>query len=172
VRPGGRRALYYSENQYGVPTVGVHAKPFASVVRSVAYTKGMPHQRFAFVPMPVMGKTSSELKAYIDGIDPVTGKPLMEEIVEAPTRPLSDQEKQKIRIDRSTPRLIDPDNESNLQRLFLDNGWTDHLPIVVPTEETVAAMLSGTRRKADEVWARCARHAPGRDGSSPWTRLQ
>jgi hypothetical protein len=67
------------ENQYGVPTVGVHAKPFASVVRSVAYTKGMPHQRFAFVPMPVMGKTSSELKAYIDGIDPVTGKPLMEE---------------------------------------------------------------------------------------------
>jgi hypothetical protein len=139
------------ENQYGVPTVGVHAKPFASVVRSVAYTKGMPHQRFAFVPMPVMGKTSSELKAYIDGIDPVTGKPLMEEIVEALTKPLSDQEKQKIRIDRSTPRLIDPDNESNLRRLFLDNGWTDHLPIVVPTEERVAAMLSGTRRKADEV---------------------
>ena len=32
--------------------------------------------------MPVMGKTSGELKAYIDGIDPVTGKPLMEEIVE------------------------------------------------------------------------------------------
>ena len=139
------------ESQYGVPTVGVHAKPFASVVRSVAYTKGMPHQRFAFVPMPVMGKTYSELKAYIDGIDPVTGKPLMEEIVEALTKPLSDQEKQKIKIDRSTPRLIDPDNENNLQRLFLDNGWTDHLPIVVPTDERVAAMLSGTRRKADEV---------------------
>src|SRR5688572_8395482 len=111
----------------------------------------MPHQRFAFVPMPVMGKTSAELKAYIDGIDPVTGKPLMEEIVEALTKPLSDQENQKIKIDRSTPRLIDPDNESNLQCFFLDNGWTDHLPIIVPTEERVAAMLSGTRRKADEV---------------------
>ena len=139
------------ESQYGVPTVGVHAKPFASVVRSVAYTRGMPHQRFAFVPMPVMGKTASELKAYIDGIDPVTGKPLMEEIVEALTKPLSDQEKQKVKIDRSTPRLIDPDNEDNLQRLFLDNGWTDHLPIVIPTEARVAAMLSGTRRGADEI---------------------
>jgi hypothetical protein len=52
----------------------------------------------------------------------------MEEVVEALTKPLSDQEKQKITIDRSTPRVIDPDTENNLQHLFLDQGWTDHLP--------------------------------------------
>ena len=110
------------DSRYGLPTVGVHAKPFASVVRSVAYAKGMLHQRFAFVPMPVMGKTASQLRAYIDGIDPVTGKPVMEEIVEALTKPLSDQEKQKIEIDRSTPKLMNPDTENHLQRLFLENG--------------------------------------------------
>ena len=131
------------ESKYGVPTVGVHAKPFASVVRSVAYVRGMPHQRFAFVPMPVMGKTISEVRAYVDGIDPATGKPVMEEIVEGLTRPLSEQEKQTIKIDRSTPRLIEPDTESNLQHLFLDNGWTDRLPIVVPTEERVATDAVG-----------------------------
>lgn len=139
------------ENEYGVPTVGIHAKPFASVVKSVAYTKGMPHQRFAFVPMPVMGKSDSELRAYVDGNDPVTGKPLMEEIVTALTEPLSEKETRKTTIDRSTRRLVDPDSEDRLQALFLENGWTDRLPIVVPTEERVAAMLSGTSRKADEI---------------------
>lgn len=139
------------ENEYGVPTVGIHAKPFASVVKSVAYTKGMPHQRFAFVPMPVMGKSDSELRAYVDGNDPVTGKPLMEEIVTALTEPLSEKETHKTTIDRSTRRLVDPDSEDRLQALFLENGWTDRLPIVVPTEERVAAMLSGTSRKADEI---------------------
>lgn len=139
------------ESEYGVPTVGVHAKPFASVVKSVAYTKGMPHQRFAFVPMPVMGKSASELRAYVDGIDPVTGRPVMDEIVEALTLPLDEEAKQKTTIDRSTPRLIDPDTEERLQRAFFDNGWTDYLPIIIPTEERVAAMLAGTNRKPDEV---------------------
>lgn len=142
------------ESGYGVPTVGIHAKPFASVVRSVAFTKGMPRQRFAFVPMPVMGKSPAELKAYVDGLDPVTGRPVMEEVVEALTRPLSDEEKQRTAIDRSTPRLVEPASEETLQRLYLENGWTDHLPIVVPTEARVAAMLAGTSRKADEVVGR------------------
>jgi hypothetical protein len=139
------------ESRYGVPTVGVHAKPFASVVKSVAYTKGMPHQRFAFVPMPVMGKSASELRAYVNGTDPVTGRPVMQEVVEGLTSPLRDEEKQKTTIDRATPRLVDPDTDERLQRLFLDSGWTDRLPIIIPTEERVAAMLSGTSRKPDEI---------------------
>lgn len=139
------------ETKYGVPTAAVHAKPFASVVKSVAYTKGMPHQRFVFVPMPVMGKTPAELKGYVDGADPITGKPVMEEVIEALTKPLSDEEKQKTRIDRSTPRLVEPGSEEDLQRLFLDNGWTDRLPIVLPTESRVGEMLSGTKRRADDI---------------------
>lgn len=53
--------------------------------------------------------------------------------------------------DRSTPRLVEPDTEENLQQLFLENNWTDKLPIVLPTEERVAAMLAHTSRKPDEV---------------------
>jgi hypothetical protein len=59
-----------------------------------------------------------------------------------------------VEYDRSTPRLVAPDTEENLHRLFLDNRWTDCLPIVLPTEERVAAMLAGTHRKPDEVVGR------------------
>jgi hypothetical protein len=35
--------------------------------------------------------------------------------------------------------------------LFLDNNWTDKLPIILPTEERVAEMLAATSRKPDDV---------------------
>src|SRR3954453_11055927 len=57
-------------------------------------------------------------------------------------------------FDRTTPRLVEPDTEENLQALFLDNKWTDGLPIVLPTEKRVAAMLAATSRKPDEIVGR------------------
>ena len=51
----------------------------------------------------------------------------------------------------STPRLVEPATEDELQQAFLDNNWTDKLPIVLPTEERVAAMLAHTSRKPQEV---------------------
>ena len=57
-------------------------------------------------------------------------------------------------FERTTPRLVEPDTEDNLQRQFLENNWTDGLPIVLPTEKRVAAMLAHTSRKPDEVVGR------------------
>jgi hypothetical protein len=57
----------------------------------------------------------------------------------------------KTAFERTTPRLVEPDTEENLQRQFLENGWTDGLPIVLPTEKRVAQMLAHTSRKPDEV---------------------
>src|SRR2546423_7055150 len=54
-------------------------------------------------------------------------------------------------FDRSSPRLLEPDTEENLQRQFLENTWTDGLPIVLPTERRVAAMLAATSHNPDEV---------------------
>src|SRR5205823_11444724 len=53
--------------------------------------------------------------------------------------------------ERSAPRLDEPDNEPNLHALFLENDWTDKLPIILPTEERVAAMLAHTSHRPDEV---------------------
>jgi hypothetical protein len=54
-------------------------------------------------------------------------------------------------FERTTPRLVEPDTEENLQRQFHENGWTDYLPIVLPTEKRVQEMLSHTSRKPDEI---------------------
>src|SRR4051794_33261728 len=54
-------------------------------------------------------------------------------------------------FERTTPRLVEPNTEDSLQQLFLENNWTDGLPIVLPTEKRVAAMLAATSRKPDEI---------------------
>jgi hypothetical protein len=73
------------ETKYGVPTVALHTDKFDRVVQSVTKMAGLPQAARAFVPQPVMGKTADELKAYVHGKDPVTGRPVMQEIIEALT---------------------------------------------------------------------------------------
>src|ERR1700726_673494 len=53
--------------------------------------------------------------------------------------------------DTTTPRTLESDTEENLQRLFLENNWTDKLPIVLPTEKRVAEMLAHTSHAPDEI---------------------
>jgi hypothetical protein len=139
------------DSKYQVPTVAIHTDKFDRVVRSVARVNGMPGARCAFVPQPVMGKSAAELRAYVDGLDPLTGRPVMQEVIEGLTRPLDESDVRSVTFERSTPRLVEPDTEDNLHQLFLENHWTDTLPIILPTEERVAAMLAHTHRRPDEV---------------------
>ena len=142
------------EAKYGVPTVAMHTDKFDRVVESVARVNGMPGLRQAFVPQPIMGKTAAQLRAYVDGTDPITGRPVMQEVVEGLTRPIPETDLGPIEFDRTTPRVVPADTAENLEQLFLDNQWTDGLPIVLPTEARVAAMLAATKRKPDEVVGR------------------
>jgi hypothetical protein len=139
------------DTKYGVPTVALHTDIFERVVRSTARVQGLAQLPCVFVPQPVMGKSAAELRAYINGNDPTTGRPVMQEVIEGLTRGLADA---AVVVDRSTPRLLEPDTEENLHQLFLANHWTDMLPIVLPTEERVAAMLTGTSHAPDKVVGR------------------
>jgi hypothetical protein len=116
----------------------------------------MPGARQAFVPQPLVGRTPAQLRAYIEGADPVSKRPFMQEVIEALTRPLDEKDTKGVSFERSTPRLLAPDSEANLQQLFIDQKWTDFLPITLPTEERVARMLEGTSRKPDEIVGRLA----------------
>jgi hypothetical protein len=116
------------------------------------YSTGMPI-RFVGVPFPFSGQPRSVLKGYVEGKDTVSGKPMMQAIVEALTKPLTDAEKLSGAPPeaKAEPRLLAPDTEDNLQRLFKDKGWTDYNPVVLPAQERVDAMLKGTSHKPDEV---------------------
>src|SRR4029079_12975720 len=56
-----------------------------------------------------------------------------------------------LNLARTAPSLCERAGEAELNRLFLDNNWTDKLPIVLPTVERVAEMLRHTSRKPDEI---------------------
>jgi len=108
--------------------------------------------RFVFPPYPVGWVPRSVLHRYVEGNDPITNMPLMQEVINALTQPLTEFEIHPAIIKRPQwPRLLPPDTETNLHRLFLEKGWTDGLPIVLPTEERVAEMLTGTDHAPDEV---------------------
>ncbi len=113
----------------------------------------MPHLRFTFVQSPVWGKTAEQLRRdVIEGTDPITGRPVMHEIVDQLTKPLSPEDSISRTIPQSAgPESFGPDHAENLQRLFMEKRMTDYLPIVLPTAERVEAMLKGTSRKPEEV---------------------
>ncbi len=137
--------------KYGVPTVCLHTSMFLTVTKSVVRMNGAPQMRQVYLPHPVMGKTHEEIKAYVFGISPVSGKSVMQEVVEGLTQPLNEQDRKGLTFARTTPRLCEPATEEALQQQFLDNNWTDKLPVVLPTLERVAAMLKHTSRKPDDV---------------------
>jgi hypothetical protein len=99
--------------------------------------------------------SDSVLRQYIDGKDPGTNRVVIEEVLDALTKPANGDESASgiSEISRAGIRqaLLEPDTEDNLQRLFFERGWTDGLPVVLPTEERVAKMLTGTSHAPDEV---------------------
>ena len=127
---------------------------FADFVERNARARGTP-LRFGFPPYPVMGMSRDVLRRYIDGNDPITSQPLMQEVIEALTSPLTEREKHPTIVRKPRrPRLLFPDTEENLYRKFVESGWTDGLPIVLPTEERVAEMLTGTDHDPNEIMGR------------------
>jgi hypothetical protein len=138
----------------GVPAVAVHTNVFARLAQSTARAAGMPRTRQCFVPQPVVDIPPEQLRSYIEGVDPVSKRPFMQGVIEGLTGPLTDEDLAGQSFERSTPRLLAPATEDDLQKLFIDNYWTDFMPIVLPTEERVTAMLRGTSHPPDKVVGR------------------
>src|SRR5690348_10443486 len=148
----------------GIPTTPIVTRAFKELAILNVAKRGMPKLRITFTPHPVASKTPEQLRAYVEGNDPVSGKPMMKEIVDDLTQPLSAEEKKSglVRISVG-PEKYGPDTAKNLQQFYHDNGMTDFLPVIIPTEEEVEEMLKGTSRKPEEV---CGRMAGG--AYPPW----
>jgi hypothetical protein len=86
--------------------------------------------RYVYPPYPVGWVSEKTLRNYVEGNDPVTGKPLMREMIDALTRPLTEEEKHPKVVKRpKRPRLLKKDTAINYKRMFIENGWTDGMPI-------------------------------------------
>lgn len=137
-----------------MPTAPIVTARFSDYVIRDGQSHGM-NLRWTFPPYPVGWVPRETLRGYVQGEDPVTKVKLMTELVDALTKPLTEEEKNpQVPVRSKRPRLLKPDTEADLHALFLKNGWTDGLPIVLPTEERVAEMLTGTDHDPQEVVGR------------------
>jgi len=150
----------------GIPTAPMVTIAFKDLALSNAAQRGMPHERICFTPHPVWGKTDAEMYAYLDGNDPVSGKPLMKEVIGALTDPLTEDEKKTGTVTPSVGPPTFSDTSENLQQYYHDNGMTDFMQIVLPTQERVDAMLKGTSHSPDEI---IGKMSPARGSYPDWT---
>ncbi len=88
---------------------------------------------------------------------------LVQPVLEALTRPLTDEEKEGGMWSPREPRILFEGTLEEAEEFYNQtenipgilnapfSKYTDGLPVVIPTEERVAAMLKGTSHKPDEV---------------------
>ena len=119
---------------------------FVPDARSAASSRGVPGIRI--LPLNVANE-STEASDFEAGAITVTPA-----IIEALTKPLTAEEKSPQPRDAKPSRIAFQGNYEAVNRFFYRNGWGDGLPIVPPTEEAVAEMLTGTDLPADHVVAK------------------
>ena len=124
---------------------------FAPLAKLHAQLVGMPRHRITFTPHPISRVPAERCREYIEGKDPITGRLILDEVIEALLKPLTAEQKKARIKERPIPRLLGPDTEKNLQQFFIENKMTDYMPVILPTEKRVAEMLKGTSHKPDEV---------------------
>jgi hypothetical protein len=135
-----------------IPSVPIVLSEFYEQETEKARNEGLPGLRTQWIRGPVWAKTREELRRdVINGNNPITGKPVMQEIVEKFTRPLTAEEKKTGEIIRDKGPATFTDTPEKLQELFLKNRWTDFLPVVLPTEAKVNEMLKATSHDPDEI---------------------
>jgi hypothetical protein len=127
----------------------------------------MPGLRIQYFRGPVWAKTNEQLKKQIvEGNNPITGKPVMQELVQKLTKPLTAEEKKTGELKREKAQLTFTGTPDELQKLFLEKRFTDFMPVILPTEEKVAEMLKATSHEPDEELGKMN---PGSEAGETWT---
>jgi hypothetical protein len=125
----------------GVPTSSLCCEGFLGQAKTTSVGLGFPNLALATVPGHVDVQTPDELKRNVLGttlghvVENLTG-------AVAAVVPVNDPDPHEIVLEGSFEEV---------NRLFLENGWSDGLPIVPPTKDKVAAFLAFTDLDPDHV---------------------
>jgi hypothetical protein len=133
----------YTE-QSGKPAVLLVAQDFATDAQSAASSRGMSMLRIVAETVPPECTVTSKIEAGIDAA--------MSDILAALTRPLSAEEKapRPKEAERLSRKVFKGDLKE-VNRFFYKRGWTDGFPVMPPTEEEVAEMMTGTDLPPDHM---------------------
>ncbi len=128
--------------EMGKPAVAVTNQTYLLEGGSAASSKGMPGLRVV--------RDTIHVEDWIDeATDPARIEagiePVLEGVVTALTKPLTAEERAPTRKETEKPsRIIFQGDLNEVNQFFYRRGWGDGLPLIPPTEEAVAEMLTGT----------------------------
>jgi hypothetical protein len=126
------------------PSVTLVNKGFANDAGSASSSKGMPVLRYIPTSVPCEASIMEDIEAGVDGA--------FEAMVTALTKPLTaEEESPKPKEIEKPARIIFKGSLEEVNRFFYQRGWADGLPIIPPTEEAVAEMLTGTDLPSDHL---------------------
>ena len=122
-------------------------KDFVTDSISAKSSKGRPGLRIVSEDVPPECTVMEQIEAGVGAV--------MDDIIAALTEPLTEEEKSPTPKEVEKPsRIVFKGNLEEVNRFFYRRGWTDGLPIIPPTEEKVAEMLTGTDLPSDHVTAK------------------
>jgi hypothetical protein len=128
------------------PAVGLIYKDFANDARSAASSKGMPGVRLIPETIPSEWTNLPDIEVGISAV--------IDDIVAGLTKPLTSEEQSPKATDLEKPsRIVFKGDLAEANLFFYKRGWTDGLPILPPTEQAVAEMLTGTDLSPDHLVA-------------------
>jgi hypothetical protein len=126
------------------PVVALANQSFLNDARSAASSKGMPNLRVMPLAVPCECSDAEQVETGVAAA--------IDAIVDNLTRPLSQEEKSpKSKEIEHPPRVVFKGDLGEVNQFFYKRGWTDGLPVIPPTEEAVAEMLTGTDLPPDHL---------------------
>jgi hypothetical protein len=133
----------------GKPAVPVTNQTYLVEENSAVTAKGMPGIRIVWDSLH-----SEELVDNMDSPEEVEAgiDPLLDNIIDALTRPLTEEEKSpKPKEPEKPQRLFFRGSLQEVNQFYYRRGWSDGLPVIPPTEEAVKEMLAGTDLPPDHL---------------------
>ena len=133
-----------SAEERGVPAVVLINEGFIEDARSAASSRAMPGIRFVPITVPPESTVMEVIeKGTLEAI---------EAIIKAAIMPLTEEERSpRPKQLEQNDRIIFRGTLDEVNRFYYQRGWTDGFPIIPPTEEKVAEMLTGTELPADTL---------------------
>ena len=138
----------------GKPGMFINCTTFDDDAKSASADNGMPTVR----RVKISSEDFYKLRGEVETVRPLV-ESVFDEIIDALIKPLTaeesgpspDTEHEEEPDEIAVTAESYPEAAEEFNRIYLDNRWGDGLPLVPPTPERVKWMLTGTKRKPDEV---------------------
>ena len=128
----------------GIPSVMIAGPGFVQQAQATARACGVRVLRVAEYPGSFASHTREELVAN-------TRQVLWPAVKKALTEPITAAERAAGEAPAAADGVVLTGTYAEIQRAFLDSGWTDGLPVMPPTEDAVAAFLRFTDLAPDHA---------------------